>query len=154
MTSFTDTRAETQRALRTMENTWWVQQAQEIQNLADGKNTQGFYDALKPLYGPRKRAIAQSDQLTGPCFSRTATRFLPVGQIILRVSSTTPTLLTHISWIICQACHQPSTWTPLHFTLNSGKPFQTRRIHPHAPSAPPDPKHLGTWDPPTGLEGC
>ncbi len=31
--------------------------AQEIQNLADCNNIQGFYDALKALYGPRKRAI-------------------------------------------------------------------------------------------------
>ncbi|KAL1255533.1 hypothetical protein QQF64_013594 [Cirrhinus molitorella] len=41
-----------------MENTWWVQKAQEIQNLADCNNTQGFYDALKVLFGPRKWAIA------------------------------------------------------------------------------------------------
>ncbi len=41
-----------------MDNTWWVQQAQEIQNLSDYNNTQGFYDALKALYGPRKWAIA------------------------------------------------------------------------------------------------
>lgn len=41
-----------------MEDTWWVQKAQEIQNLADCNNTQGFYDAIKALYGPRKRAIA------------------------------------------------------------------------------------------------
>ncbi len=57
ITSFTAARAETQRALRIMENTWWVQKAQEIQNLADCNNIQGFYDALKALYGPRKRAI-------------------------------------------------------------------------------------------------
>lgn len=48
----------TQRALRIMEDTWWVQKAQEIQNLADCNNTQGFYDAIKALYGPRKQAIA------------------------------------------------------------------------------------------------
>ncbi len=57
ITSFTAARAETQRALRIMENTWWVQKSQEIQNLADCNNIQGFYDALKALYGPRKRAI-------------------------------------------------------------------------------------------------
>ena len=41
-----------------MEDTWWVQKAQEIQQLADCNNTQGFYDAIKALYGPKKRAIA------------------------------------------------------------------------------------------------
>ncbi len=30
ITSFTAARAETQQALRTMENTWWVQKLQEI----------------------------------------------------------------------------------------------------------------------------
>ena len=34
-TTFTDARTATQRALRNMEDTWWVQKAQEIQNLAD-----------------------------------------------------------------------------------------------------------------------
>ncbi|KAK0152198.1 LINE-1 retrotransposable element ORF2 protein [Merluccius polli] len=57
-TTFTTARTATQRALRTMEDTWWVQKAQEIQNLADCNNTQGFYDAIKALYGPRKRAFA------------------------------------------------------------------------------------------------
>lgn len=56
--TFTAARAETQRALRTMENIWWVKKAHEIQNLADCNNTQGFYDAIKALYGPRKRVIA------------------------------------------------------------------------------------------------
>lgn len=41
-----------------MEDTWWVQKAQEIQNLADCNYTQGFYDAIKAFYSPRKRAIA------------------------------------------------------------------------------------------------
>ena len=44
-TTFTAARTVIQRALRTMEDTWWVQKAREIQNLADCNNTQGFYDA-------------------------------------------------------------------------------------------------------------
>lgn len=41
-----------------MEDNWWVQKAQEIQHLADINNTQGFYDALKALYGPRKWTVS------------------------------------------------------------------------------------------------
>lgn len=56
--TFAAARSATQRALRTMEDTWWKQKAQEIQHMADCNNTQGFYDAIKALYGPRKRTIA------------------------------------------------------------------------------------------------
>ena len=56
--AFAEARSATQRALRSMEDTWWVQKAHEIQTFADCNNTQGFYDAIKALYGPRKRAIA------------------------------------------------------------------------------------------------
>lgn len=56
--TFAEARAETQSALWSMEDNWWVQKAQEIQHLADINNTQGFYDAIKALYGPRKRTVA------------------------------------------------------------------------------------------------
>ncbi len=41
-----------------MENAWWVQKTEEIQDQADCNNIKGFYDASKALYGPRKQAIA------------------------------------------------------------------------------------------------
>lgn len=56
--TFNAARSATQRALRIMEDTWWVKKAEEIQRMADCNNSQGFYDAIKTLYGPRKRAIA------------------------------------------------------------------------------------------------
>lgn len=34
-----------------------MQKVQEIQGLADYNNTKGFYDAIKALYGHRKRAV-------------------------------------------------------------------------------------------------
>lgn len=61
--TYAEARAETQHALRSVEDSWWVQKAQEIQNLADINNTQGFYDAIKALYCHRKWTVApvQSD---------------------------------------------------------------------------------------------
>lgn len=60
-----------------MEDVWWVQKAQEIRNLADCNNTLGFYDAIKALYGPRKRAIALFiAQLMELPFLRTVTTVL------------------------------------------------------------------------------
>ena len=52
---FHNIRAETQRALRTMENTWWTNKATDIQNHADTNNTHCFYEAVKLVYGPQKR---------------------------------------------------------------------------------------------------
>jgi len=64
--TFNAARTATQRALRSMEDTWWVQKAQEIQNLADCNNIQGFYDAIKALHGPGSGQLAQSDQQMAP----------------------------------------------------------------------------------------
>ncbi len=89
ITSFTAARAETQRALRIMENTWWVQKAQEIQNLADCNNIQGFYDALKVLYGPRKRAIVPVRSADG------STLFKDRHEILARWANHFEGLLNH-----------------------------------------------------------
>ena len=88
------------------------------------KTFKAFMMAYKHCTAPGSGRLAQSDQLMGPHSSRTATRFLPAGEIILRVSSTTPTLSTHIFWIISQTCRQPRTWTSHHFTQKSSKPLQ------------------------------
>lgn len=53
--TFTKTRATIQQAIRTMEDTWWMQKAQEIKHLADCNDTQGFYDTIKTLYSPRRQ---------------------------------------------------------------------------------------------------
>lgn len=51
---FSRIRAKVQRQLRNMENAWWNEKAQELQQFADTNNTHGFYDAAKKIYGPRK----------------------------------------------------------------------------------------------------
>ena len=45
-------RAETQRKLREMENRWWLQKAQELQQKADENNSAGFFNSLKAVHGP------------------------------------------------------------------------------------------------------
>ncbi len=74
-----------------MENTWWVQKAQEIQNLADCNNTQGFYDALKALYGPRKWAIAPVRSADG------STLFKDRHEILARWANHFESLFNHIN---------------------------------------------------------
>ncbi len=56
---------------------------------------------------PGKRAIVPVRSADGSTLFKDRHEILA---IILRVSLTTPTLLTYIYWIICQTCHQPSTW--------------------------------------------
>ena len=51
-------RANAQRVLRNMENTWWLKLAEEIQGYADSGNLHNFYDALKRVYGPTNRSLA------------------------------------------------------------------------------------------------
>ena len=71
------------------EDTWWRQKAQEIQNLADCNNTQGFYDAIKALYGPRKRAIAPVRSADG------STLFKDRHEILARWANHFESLLNH-----------------------------------------------------------
>ena len=87
--TFTAARTAAQRALRSMEDTWWRQKAQEIQNLADCNNTQGFYDAIKALYGPRKRAIAPVRSADG------STLFKDRHEILARWANHFESLLNH-----------------------------------------------------------
>ena len=40
-----------------MENTWWTNQAKELQDLADKNDQHGFYNGLKQIYGPLKHNL-------------------------------------------------------------------------------------------------
>lgn len=51
-----------------MGDNWWVHKAQEVHGLADHNNTQGYYDAIKALYGPRKRAVTPVRSADGASF--------------------------------------------------------------------------------------
>ena len=46
-----------QSELREMQDRWWNQKADELQDLAD-RHDNRFYEALKAVYGPRKSAVA------------------------------------------------------------------------------------------------
>ena len=72
-----------------MEDSWWKQKAHEIQNLADCNNTQGFYDGIKALYGPRKRSIAPVRSDDG------STLYKDRQEILSRWASHFETLLNH-----------------------------------------------------------
>ena len=52
-----DSRAHAQRALRTMQNEWWLHKAAELQGFADSGDLQNFYGALKQVYGPVNRSL-------------------------------------------------------------------------------------------------
>ena len=53
-TQLSTIRAETQRALRLMENNWWTNKARQIQQSADTNDSHGFYEALKTAVRPTK----------------------------------------------------------------------------------------------------
>ena len=50
-------RQEVQKTLRTMQNEWWTEKAQEIQSFADINDMHNFYNAVKSIYGPRSHCI-------------------------------------------------------------------------------------------------
>ena len=50
-------RAQLQKELRHMENSWWRQKAQELQSYADTNDVHKFYQAAKAAYGPSKITI-------------------------------------------------------------------------------------------------
>ena len=54
---FKTLRAEVQRELRRIENSWWVELANEIQGYADGNDMHNFYDGIKRAYGPLSKSI-------------------------------------------------------------------------------------------------
>ena len=47
-----------QKRLRAIQNAWWNKKADELQQLADGNSSKGFFAAIKQVYGPQKTAIA------------------------------------------------------------------------------------------------
>ena len=51
-------RSAAQRELRSMENSWWLRLAEEIQGYADAGDLHNFYDALKRVYGPSDKSLA------------------------------------------------------------------------------------------------
>ena len=55
---FDNLKKETQPRLRDMENEWWINEAKNLQHLADNNDLHGFYSGLKAIYGPVKRNFA------------------------------------------------------------------------------------------------
>ena len=55
--AYSDIKADVQRELRTMKNSWWQQKAVEIQSAADVHDSKSFYDKLKEVYGPSQSRI-------------------------------------------------------------------------------------------------
>ena len=56
--AFTEQRREVQRALRTMENDWWLRYSDEMQGYFDKGDTHNFYNALKVAFGPSDKSLA------------------------------------------------------------------------------------------------
>lgn len=50
-------RREVQKTLRSMQNKWWTEKAQEIQSFADRNDMHNFYNAVKSIYGPTNHCI-------------------------------------------------------------------------------------------------
>lgn len=50
-------RNEVQTTLRTLQNAWWLNKAQEIQSYSDRNYMHTFYNSLKTIYGPRNYSI-------------------------------------------------------------------------------------------------
>ena len=44
--------------LRAIQNAWWDKKADELQQLADGNSSKGFFTAIKQVNGPQKTAVA------------------------------------------------------------------------------------------------
>ena len=51
---FKNLQKQTQSALRTMQDEWWVKKAEEVERYADSKNSKMFFSAIKEVYGPPK----------------------------------------------------------------------------------------------------
>ena len=84
-----DLRAEAQQRLRRMENQWWIERAQEIQAFADTNNMQGFYNALKLVFGPRRNIVSQVRSADG------TTVYKERSQILERWAEHFNSLLNH-----------------------------------------------------------
>ena len=51
--------------LRAIQNAWWDKKADELQQLADGNSSKGFFAAIKQVYGPHKTAVAPISDAEG-----------------------------------------------------------------------------------------
>ena len=58
MNEFKGIKAEVQRKLRIMKDTWWSNKANEIQLAHDTNNTKLLYNLLREVYGPSSSSIA------------------------------------------------------------------------------------------------
>ncbi len=50
-------KAAIQTLVRKLKNQWWTKKALEIQQLADSRDTRGFFDATRAVYGPSYRCL-------------------------------------------------------------------------------------------------
>lgn len=69
-------RAEAQRKIQEMENCWWVENARETQAFADNNSMQGFFNALKTVYGPRKNSLCPVQSADGSTIYKDKTEIL------------------------------------------------------------------------------
>ena len=51
-------RSAAERALRSMEDQWWLKLSEQIQGYADAGDSHNFYDELKRVFGPTNESIA------------------------------------------------------------------------------------------------
>lgn len=110
-----------------MEDNWWVQKAQEIQNLADINNTQGFYDAIEALYGHRKQTVAPARSAVR------STLFKDRHKILGRWANHFDTLLNHTNPVDPHILDKP----PFLPTINSETRLAIRSLK-NSRSAGPD----------------
>ena len=94
---FTDLRREVQRALRTMENDWWLKYSDEIQGYFDRGDTHNFYNSLKVAFGPSNKSHAPVRATNGELIkdkegllSRWAEHF---SELLNRVNPTDPSFI-------------------------------------------------------------
>lgn len=63
--TFQDLKRESQRLLREIENSWWIEQAKQLQHFADTNDQQGFYNGIKTIFGPKNSNITPVRSLDG-----------------------------------------------------------------------------------------
>ena len=55
---YTQAKSKLPKKLREIQNVWWDKKADELQQLADENSSNGFFAAIKQVYGPQKTADA------------------------------------------------------------------------------------------------
>ena len=55
---YTQEKSKLHKKLRAIKNAWWDKKGDELQQLADGNSSKGFFAAIKQVYGPQKTAVA------------------------------------------------------------------------------------------------